>query len=378
VRSDTGPNSRLSALPRPTRSERHRLLVEWNSTAAELPPATVPELVARQASRTPDELALVYGDGGLTYRELDRRVARLAGRLRAEGVGPGGTVAVSLPRSPRLVVTLLGVLRAGAAYVPVDPALPPERRRFMIEDSGACLCIDSESPEPDTTESGPSPAEPAPEDLAYVIYTSGSTGRPKGVAVPHRALGNLVLAMRDLLRLRRGDRLLAVTTPSFDISALELYVPLVCGATVALLPEGLAVDGKAVVGELERHRVTALQATPAFWRILVEAGWQGRLEVAVCGGEALDPALADELARRADRVWNVYGPTETTIWSTCARVEAGAPVSIGRPIANTRVYVLDDELEPVPVGVAGELYVGGAGVARGYVGRSASGDCTSG
>ena len=352
--------------------ERHRLLVEWNRTEADLPDAaTIPALFSRQAAMAPDATALICEQQQITYGELAARAGTLARRLRELGAGPGSTIAVGAPRSPELVVALLGVLQAGAAYLPLDPSYPAGRRRFMLADSGARLCVtgDEAGPRHDP-EVGPVAAAGA-EDLAYVIYTSGSTGRPKGVAIPHRALANLVLAMRDLLRLTADDRLLAVTTPSFDISALELFVPLVAGATVVLLPEGLAIDGKAVAERLDRHHVSVMQATPAMWRILIDSGWRGRLTTALCGGEALDAGLANRLARRADHVWNVYGPTETTVWSTYAPVAAGAPVTIGRPIANTRLHVLDADLEPAPVGIAGELYIGGAGLARGYVGRSA-------
>jgi amino acid adenylation domain-containing protein len=289
------------------------------------------------------------------------------------------------------VVGLLGILKAGGAYVPLDPGFPPERLRFMLEDSGARVLLTQQKLLGAIPEHGARPVcldmevdavaregAEAPErsakagDLAYVIYTSGSTGKPKGVAVEHRALTNFLTSMRGRPGLTAEDRLLAVTTLSFDIAALEIFLPLIAGACVEVASREVASDGARLRGLLASSGATVMQATPATWRMLVEAGWagDGRLK-ALCGGEALPGELARELLARAGQVWNLYGPTETTIWSTLCEVtqeEAGrAVVPIGRPIANTQAYVLDERRQPAPVGVPGELYIGGAGLARGYL-----------
>ena len=291
-----------------------------------------------------------------------------------------------------MAVALLGVLKAGGAYVPLDPAFPTGRIAMMLDDArvkvlltqrdlreslpagdAEVVCLDSDWPaiegEPDT----PPGVAVSPENLAYVIYTSGSTGRPKGVQVPHGALTNFLTSMAGLLGVTERDTLLAVTTLSFDIAALEVYLPLTVGARVEILPRDVAADGARLADRLSRGDVSILQATPATWRLLLEGGWRGTPGLAIlCGGEALPRALADRLVDKGEALWNLYGPTETTIWSSLAKVEPGdAPVTIGRPIARTQLYVLDARLRPVPVGVAGELYIGGAGVARGYYRRPA-------
>ena len=299
-------------------------------------------------------------------------------------------MALCLPRSPSLIISLLGVLKAGAAYLPLDPAHPPQRNGFILVDANARAIITDREMRarlPRTKlstllfeELGDSPVEASAPDLgvestgqslAYVIYTSGSTGEPKGVAVPHRALTNLLLSMREQPGLSNSDTLLAVTTICFDIAGLELFLPLIVGARVVIGTRETATSGERLMAELARSGVTAMQATPGTWRLLLEAGWRGGQHVKVmCGGESLDRDLADILLERCGSVWNLYGPTETTIWSTLYRMQPGCGVvPIGRPIRNTRVYILDERLQLVPVGEKGELYLGGTGVARGYVGR---------
>ena len=377
------PDARVSALPILPESER-ALLAAWNATDAPFDATPVHERVAAQAARAPDAVAVEQGGKRLTYAQLDARASVLAQRLRAAGAGPGALVGVCLERSPDLVAALLAVLKTGAAYVPMDPAYPPARLRAMAEDARLSLYVTQRAllarlPEgaaavladedEDARGAADAPKDAALEGLAYVIYTSGSTGRPKGVAVPHDALANLLEAMRRELDVRPGDRWLAVTTVSFDIAALELYLPLLCGATVVLAARDEAADPRALAALAAD--ATLLQATPATWRMLVESGWEGSARLrALCGGEALPPDLAHRLRRRVGALWNVYGPTETTIWSTAHRVERDEPrVPIGRPLANTRVHVLDARGEPCPVGVPGELCIGGAGVARGYLGQ---------
>ncbi|MET0399319.1 MAG: non-ribosomal peptide synthase/polyketide synthase [Longimicrobiaceae bacterium] len=390
-----GPARRLSELSLLRGAERAQVLEAWNATAADFPRGRcVHELFAEQAARTPGAVAVAAGGGVLTYAELERRSGRVALRLAGLGVGPEARVGLCVERGAEMVVALLGILRAGGAYLPLDPTHPPERLAYMLDDSGASVLLTQSSlagrfqgfageivaldgtplppaPSPARGEGGNDEAVDA-ENAAYVIYTSGSTGRPKGVAVPHRAVVNFLESMRAAPGLAAGDTLLAVTTLAFDIAALELLLPLTTGARVAIASRATASDGTRLGAEIAASGATVVQATPATWRMLLEAGWEGSPGLKVlCGGEALPRELADRLAARCGELWNLYGPTETTIWSTIRRVEPGeGAVPIGTPIANTRAYLLDGGLEPVPAGLAGELYLGGEGVARGYLGRA--------
>ena len=368
------PDRRLSELPLLSTAELRQVLHAGNDTAAEIPQAPVHRLFEAQVERTPDAVAAVFQGERLTYAGLNARANRLAHRLRSLGVGPEALVGVSLERSLDLLVAVLGILKAGAAYLPLDPSYPAERLAFMREDSGAVLVLDApEVSEPGAEDPGNPQGGAGPQSLAYVLYTSGSTGRPKGVQVPHGALTNFLASMGREPGLEPGDVLLAVTSLSFDIAALELYLPLLVGARVEIASGEAAGDGRLLSELLRSSGATVVQATPATWRMLLDAGWEetDRLRLAMTGGEALRADLAARLLPRADEAWNVYGPTETTVWSTAHRVEAeGAPtVPIGRPIANTRLYVLDRLLVPRPPGAPGELYIGGGGVTRGYHGR---------
>ncbi len=322
----------------------------------------------------------------LSYAELEARANRLAWKLRELGVGPDVLVGVHLPRRTELIVSLLAVLKAGGAYIPLDPAYPKDRLEYMLDDARAAVLL-TDPASTDALEPGgaqvltvdgeiaagyPEHApdlSTTPDHLAYVIYTSGSTGRPKGVQIPHGALLNLLLSFQADLGLDAQDRLLAVTSLSFDIAGLEVYLPLLAGAELLLAPD-IAVDGPRLRAFLEGSGATVMQATPSSWRLLVEAGLQADpgLRV-VSGGEALPADLAAELTDRFPVVWNAYGPTETTIWSCLLRVLPQAPITLGGPIANTQVYVLDETLAPVPEGVHGDLYIAGDGLARGYLGR---------
>ena len=345
------------------------------------------ELVARQVARRPHAPAVTFGATTLTYAELDRRAGSLARHLAAAGAGPGVLVGVYVRRSLDMVVALLAVARAGGAYVPLDPDFPAERLAFMLQDCGAPVVVTQSdllaalppssarpvvvdgSRDPEAT--GAPAAGPGPDDLAYVIYTSGSTGRPKGVEIPNRAVVNLLTSMAERPGLGQDDVLVAVTTLSFDIAGLELWLPLVTGAHVVVASAAEAGDPTLLARLLDESGATVMQATPATWRMLVDAGWPGRPGFrALCGGEALPVALAGSLLDRGVELWNLYGPTETTIWSTVTRVTArGETPSIGRPIADTTVHVLDERMAPVPDGEPGELHIGGAGLAHGYRGR---------
>ncbi|MFI6174128.1 amino acid adenylation domain-containing protein [Nonomuraea sp. NPDC051191] len=380
------PRQHLSGLDLLTPAQRRLIVEDWNATRREVPECGVHELVERQALRTPDKTAVLADDGMLTYAELDRRADRLAVRLRAMGVRAETPVGVFLSRGTGMIVAMLAVLKAGGAYVPLDPAYPSDRLAWMLTDSSPVLILtDSrvsakvppgpwprleldQEPDRDAGQEAVRPDGPVADRLAYVIYTSGSTGRPNGVEVTHRNLVNFLVAMRERPGLRDDDVLLAVTSLSFDIAALEVFLPLTVGATVAVAAEREAADGARLLARLRSSRATVMQATPITWRVLLDAGWRADPELTVlCGGEALPGELAGRLADRAKAVWNLYGPTETTIWSTAHRVDSSVfPVPIGRPIANTRTYVLDAALNPLPIGVVGELCIGGRGVARGY------------
>ncbi|MFE1293041.1 amino acid adenylation domain-containing protein, partial [Streptomyces sp. NPDC058751] len=371
-------------------AERALVLTEWNDTRRPAP-APLTELFARRVRQTPDATALVAGAEELSYAALDERAERLAHLLRAHGAGPDTLVAVALPRTADLVIALLAVLKSGAAYVPIDLGYPADRVGWVLKDANPALLLTTRASGPvptgtaarridlDAEETRAALAVPVDASApvtdgahpAYVIYTSGSTGRPKGVVVTRTALDNFLAAMREQFRLTADDRLLAVTTVGFDIAGLELYLPLTVGAAVVLASPEQVRDPGALCAEAERTGTTVLQATPGLWRALAEQ--DGALFTGVrvlVGGEALPADLARLLLARGRSVTNLYGPTETTIWSTAAELApaAGAP-SIGRPIGNTRVHVLDERLRPVPVGVPGELFIAGDGLARGYLGR---------
>ncbi|MEO3782579.1 amino acid adenylation domain-containing protein [Actinocorallia sp. B10E7] len=364
------PSCAIRDLPLLDEAE-HSLLAGWNATDRRVPAETITDLFEAQVRRTPDAVAVESAAGVLTYAELDARVTALAARL---GTGRGDVVALALPRTPTLVVALLAVLKTGAAYLPLDLAHPADRLAYMLQDAApTCVIADPATAElvPEghhvvfAEGTGPEHFE-RPEirggDLAYVIYTSGSTGRPKGVAIPHTALTNFLCMMRDRLALGTDDSLVAVTTIAFDIAVLELYVPLISGATVVLADRETVRDPRRLAGLL--RGATIVQGTPSLLGTLDPEAFRG-LRVLV-GGEALPRALADRLAATAEEALNVYGPTEATVWATLTELPSDG---IGRPFRNTRAHVLDAALRPVPVGVPGELYLAGDQLARGYVGR---------
>jgi len=351
----------------------------------------VDALVARSVAAAPGKNAVESVDRAVSYEALWARSGRIANAVLAAGLGPRPLVGVMLDRTADMVAVLLGVWRAGGAFVPLDPAFPADRLQYMVDHSGIGLLLTQgalrEAPpiarvkRLDVSDASAYPETPAPlpvprsaGDLAYVLYTSGSTGRPKGVQIPHRALNNFLRSMMTRAPgMGADDRLLAVTTLSFDIAQLEIWLPLVAGATTVIVDRATTMDGRAIAAVMRERRITFLQATPTTWRLLLMGGWSGNRQLtALCGGEALPRDLADELLQRVGVLWNVYGPTETTVWSTMDRVDAAAVtggVAIGRPIGNTQAYILDPEGNWVPRGSAGELWLGGEGVALGYLGR---------
>lgn len=381
------PETCLGDLPLLTPCEIEELCDTRNSTRRSIPPVTIHQLFEAQAARTPERIAIESGQTSLTYDQLNRRANRLARRLRWEGAGPGGLVALAVERSSDMLIAVLAILKSGSAYVPIDPLLPEERRDFILRDSQARLILTERelaenfkgSPARivlcEETAGSDGNLEPLaqPEDISHVLYTSGSTGNPKGVEIPHRAVVNFLESMRREPGFTADDIILAITTLSFDIAGLEMYLPLSVGGKIVLASRTEARDPHLLHHLMLMSRPTVMQATPVTWRALIEAGWKGSPGLKVlCGGESLTRDLAEQLLARSREVWNMYGPTETTIWSTVAQIGPGrGAVPIGRPIDNTQVFVLDERQRPAPPGVIGELYIGGAGLARGYLRRPA-------
>ncbi|MCT7952163.1 amino acid adenylation domain-containing protein [Ancylothrix sp. C2] len=383
------PAQRISNLPILTKFERHQLLAEWNNTQSEFPQDNcIHQLFETQAAQTPDAIAVVFENESLTYRELNEKANNLANYLQKIGVNPETLVGIYVERSLEMVVGLLGILKAGGAYVPLDPAYPPERIALMLEDaqipvlltqkkllktlpqnSASTVFLDAEW---DAISSCTNRALsiPNPANLAYVIYTSGSTGKPKGVQITHPSVVNFLTSIRQQLAITDRDVWLAVTSLSFDIAALEIFLPITTGSRLIVASKSVTSDGQKLLETLLNSGATVMQATPATWKMLLAAGWQKSNQLKIlCGGEALPQKLSDQLLLRGASVWNLYGPTETTIWSTIYQLDGKKLVSIGRPIANNEIYILDRYLMPVPVGVFGELHIGGAGLSRGYLNR---------
>ena len=387
------PALRLSDLAILTAEERHQLVVECNHTQVDFPDhITLHELFEQQAQKTPNAVAVEFEGARLSYCELNERANQLARHLNSLGVGPDTPVGLFHERSLNMMVALLGILKAGGAYVPLDPSFPDDRLNYMVENSGMRVLITQSSLDgllparPQTVvrldsdwkqiakldAGGLTPSQLRPSNLAYVLYTSGSTGRPKGVEIEHSSIVNLLLSTQREPGFTTTDSMLAITTLSFDIAALELYLPLISGGRTVIASREDTHDPARLIRRMEESRCTVMQATPTTWRAIIHAGWNGSPTLKVlCGGEAFPPELAEKLKSLCGELWNMYGPTETTVWSTICKIDSvNGPISIGRPIANTDVFVLDSKLNPLPVGVPGELYIGGAGVARGYLNRA--------
>jgi amino acid adenylation domain-containing protein len=381
----TDGSTPLASLPMLADADRRLILESWNDTRRDYPrTATLPCLISNIVSRVPEKTAVRCEDKHLTYQQLEQESTALAARLQAAGVRHGDLVGIHLERSTHMVTGLLAILKCGAAYVPMDPSFPAERLGFMVEDAHMKVILSQQNLHASLPSSaativridenvGPfltpfSPLEISAEDTAYVIFTSGSTGRPKGVRIPHSAVVNFLNSMRREPGLTPEDILLSVTTLSFDISGLEIFLPLTTGAETVIATRDTTIDGNRLAQTLTQSNITVLQATPATWRLLLEAGWQGKPDLKMLiGGEAVPRDLVNRLAPLGAEIWNVYGPTETTIWSTTARLTAtDGPVTIGKPIDNTQVFILNPSLIPQPIGIPGELLIGGDGLALGY------------
>ncbi len=383
-------NRKISDLPLLSDGERHELL-EWNKTGEDYPKdLCLHHLFENQVKKTPDNVAVVFQDRQLTYKELDQRSDRLAEYLRVQGGGPDILVGICVERSLDMVVGLLGILKAGCGYVPLDPEYPRSRLSHMLDDANVPVlltqsalldrlpdhrakvcCLDTDWDKIANEHDVPATGRLGPENPAYVIYTSGSTGVPKGVRVHHGAVVNFLTGMAQVPGFTEKDALLAVTTLSFDIHVLEIFLPLVTGGKTVIAARETTYDGDKIKTALSEWAITVMQATPATWRLLLAAQWEGTKGLkALCGGEAVPKDLVKALLPRTASVWNMYGPTETTVWSTCHRLEdSEGPVLIGSPIANTQIYILDEAMNRVPVGVPGELHIGGMGVTLGYLNR---------
>ncbi|VEP13357.1 Amino acid adenylation protein (modular protein) [Hyella patelloides LEGE 07179] len=389
------PIAQLSLLGK---AERHKLLVEWNDTESDYPQdKCIHQLFEEQVEKTPDAVAVVFEEEQLTYQQLNQRANQLAHHLQSLGVEPDVLVGICVERSIEMVVGLLGILKAGGAYVPLDSNYPAERLSYMLADSdvellltqhslleslperaGQKVCLDTDWQNIEKHPDANLNTEVSSVHLAYVIYTSGSTGTPKGVMISHQSVVNFLSSMSDSPGCSQEDIFLAVTTIAFDIAALELYLPLTVGAKVIVASREMAHSSEKLLSELDSRKITIMQATPATWQMLLNGGWSSNYPLKVlCGGEALSTRLADQILETGSQLWNLYGPTEATIWSTICQVGANKTVTrtkdafsaIGRPIANTQIYILDKHLQPLPIGVLGELYIGGDGLARGYLNR---------
>jgi amino acid adenylation domain-containing protein len=370
-------------------SEDDRIkLSEFNNTEAAISDMLIQNSFENQAGLTPLKTAVISGDKSLTYRELNTFSNQLANYLADQGVEQGDIVGICLERSVDMLVSVLAVLKSGCCYLPLDPSFPEDRLKYMYEDSGAKIFIsqsslaskfsqyqkakivllDSHKDKIGKFSTGKPALNIDSKSFAYIIYTSGSTGKPKGVKVHHEAIVNLTESMSGKPGIRENDILLAVVTLSFDMSLFELFMPISNGATVVIASAQETTDGQALIKLIDEYDITMLQATPSLWHLLLASGWKGKKDLrAFCGGEPLTPVLLRQILPRVAELWNCYGPTETTVYSTCTRMrDADDQITIGRPISNTKIHILDKNRKMLPIGVIGEVYIGGLGVTRGY------------
>ena len=382
------PISRLRLLPE---GERQQVVFDWNQTASTEPDdRCIHQLFEQQCDRTPDAIAVQFQQRSLTYRDLNARANQLARHLQKLGVNADSRVGIHVHRSAEMVVGLLGIMKAGGAYVPLDPAYPRDRVEFMLQDGGASVlitesslidslaapdtrvvCLDREWSAISRESSANLNADVRPENLSYVIFTSGSTGRPKGVQLEHRNVVNFIHSVRRLFELNESDTYLGVASMSFDASVLDFYLPLSVGARLVIIDADTTRDPHALAKQMHDAHVTAMHATPSTWRSLIDAGWAGDKGMKIfSGGEALPWDVAKELIPRCASLWNLYGPTETAVYSAIHKIAASdGTVLVGRPVNDTQIYILDKHQQPTPIGVPGEICIGGGGVARGYLNR---------
>ena len=383
------PQAKIADIDVISVDQQKKLIVDLNSTEMEYPfDSTLHQQFSHQAAQTPGKTCVVFEDAELTFAQVDQRSNQIARYLIDQGVGQGDLVGICVPRSAEMLVQLFGILKTGAGYVPLDPDYPVDRLQYMCEHSDLKLILTESSLAKTVSELGkpsievdrvadairdcsdqcPEPTA-GPADVCYVIYTSGSTGKPKGVRVPHGCVLNFLHSMKQQPGFGVDDCVLAVTTLSFDIAVLELFLPSLFGGKVVIADRRITSDGIEMSKAIDRYGVSILQATPATWRLLLSANWNGKKDLKIlCGGEPMPADLVSPLLQRCDQLWNMYGPTETTVWSTVFQItDAQDPILIGRPIGNTQIYLLDAAGNPVPVGSEGEIHIGGAGVTLGYL-----------
>ena len=381
-------DSRIADLHLMSIPQRQEVIVDWNATELDYPTqSTLHEEFSSTAKQSPERPAVVFESQTLSYGEVEASSNRIARFLQSQDIGAGDLVGICVNRSADMLVYLYGILKSGAGYVPLDPAYPTDRLQYMCDHSGLKLviteselssrvddfgkpqlAINEHSKELSQLSSEALPTSASPADICYVIYTSGSTGKPKGVQVPHGAVVNFLYSMQQCPGFTADDSVLAITTLSFDIAVLELYLPTVSGGKVVILDSLTAANGEKLAQQIEEHNTTLLQATPATWRMLIDADWQGKQDLKVlCGGEPMPKDIVGDLLSRCGELWNMYGPTETTVWSAAYQItDAEAPILIGKPIGNTQIFILDANGNEVPVGCEGEVFIGGAGVTLGY------------
>jgi amino acid adenylation domain-containing protein len=389
----TTPEREISQLCLLTKAEKHQLLVECNDTEAEYPKTKcIHQLFEWQALQTPDAIAVIFEDKQLTYRELNLQATKLASYLQSVGVKPDTLIGIYVERSLEMIVGILAILKAGGAYVPLDPTAPVDRLGYILEDTkikvlltqsslNSALDLSNKSihiVDLDRIESIIDSHDTdlelivTPHNLAYVIYTSGSTGKPKGVQIEHHTAINLFTAMADgKPGICDRDTLLSVTTICFDMSVPDLFLPLIVGARLVVVSHQVAADGQKLSQAIDLYDATFMQATPVSWQLLLASGWQGKPNLKIIiGGEALSLELAGRLIPKCGELWNFYGPTEATVWSSADLVRSlDCPISLGKPLNNVEYYILDAHLQPLPIGLIGELHIGGVGLARGYFNR---------
>ena len=385
------PEAKINGFNVVSADQQQKLAVDWNATELEYPTnSTLHEQFSQGASSTPNKTCVRFDDIELTYAQVDKRSNQIAAYLIEKGIGEGDLVGICVNRSAEMLVQLFGILKTGAGYVPLDPDYPTDRLQYMCDHSGLKLVvteksladtvaefgkpsveIDSVSAEIDAQSTECPPQSAHASSVCYVIYTSGSTGKPKGVRVPHGAVLNFLYSMKAEPGFNADDSVLAVTTLSFDIAVLELFLPSLFGGTVIVADQRITTDGIEMAKALEQYDIALLQATPATWRLLLAANWEGKKDLKVlCGGEPMPADLVAPLLERCDQLWNMYGPTETTVWSSVYQItSADEAILIGRPIGNTQIYLLDAQGNPVPVGSEGEIFIGGAGVTLGYLNK---------
>ncbi len=365
----------------------YHVIHELNQTQLNFPhEKCLQQLFEEQVQKTPETVAVIHNDKSLIYAELNYRSNQLARHLQSLGVKTGVRVGIFMEKTLEITEALLASLKAGGTYVPISTSFPPERVKFILEDANVQVLltnVDTASLSETTVhivnlnsdlflstdDYSNLPTYVTPDDLAYIIYTSGSTGQPKGVMVQHSALVNFLWSMQITPGINKDDILLSVTSVSFDIAALELFLPLMVGATIVIAGKEIMANPLSIADAINRYNVNMMQATPAIWQLLIESGWPGKHGLkALCGGDALTRKSADQILDRVGSLWNMYGPTETTIWSAVSQIQKGnTPITIGQPIGNTQLYILDKCMQPVPIGVAGELHIGGKGLAQGYL-----------